>query len=171
MGVAGVCGWYGSASEFLLVTIYLYCDLFGLRFHSNSMTENHFMALKVLTVNLTAAIVDYKCWEIESASLVAETNPKHPGYQHCVVLREYFICESYHGPHFALAFDDVQGSDVQSLQRTQPNKVFSSHVTKRIIKQVLLALDYLHRECHLVHTGKHVKTNLFPNEAYNLFQT
>lgn len=40
------------------------------------------------------------------------------------------------------------------MERTEPPWRFSVHVTKRIVKQTLLALDYLHRECNLVHTGK-----------------
>ena len=51
---------------------------------------------------------------------------------------------------------DVLGSNLLSLQRTQPNLAFSLQVTKRIIKQVLLALDYLYRDCGLVHRGERI---------------
>ncbi|KDR73028.1 hypothetical protein GALMADRAFT_281220 [Galerina marginata CBS 339.88] len=117
---------------------------------SDNSTEKHFLALKVLTVNMTAGIVYGKYLELSSARRVADANPNHPGYRHCLILRDSFVSDSYHGPHMSLVFD-VLGSDMLSLQRQQPNHVFPLHITKRIIKQVLLALDYLHRDCGLVH--------------------
>jgi serine/threonine-protein kinase SRPK3 len=47
------------------------------------------------------------------------------------------------------------GENIRSLRRRLPNgqRIFPVAVAKRIIKQTLLALDYLHRECGLVHTG------------------
>lgn len=114
--------------------------------------EKRFLTVKVLTVNITAGIVYDQYWELSSARRVTDANPNHPGYQHCLMLRDSFVCSSYHGPHMSLVFD-VLGSDMLSLQRKQPNRTFSLHVTKRIIKQVLLALDYLHCDCGLVHRG------------------
>lgn len=107
----------------------------------------------MLTVNITAGIVYDKYWELSSVRRVTDANPNHPGYQHCLTLLDSFVCNSYHGPHLSLVFD-VLGSDMLSLQRTQPGCAFSLHVTKRIIKQVLLALDYLHHDCGLVHRGE-----------------
>ncbi|KAH7903737.1 kinase-like domain-containing protein [Hygrophoropsis aurantiaca] len=120
------------------------------KFSNNPTTEKQFLAVKVLTVNITAGNVYDKHWELSSARRVAGADPNHPGYQHCLTLRDSFVCTSYHGPHTSLVFD-VLGSDMLSLQRAQPNRAFSLHVTKRIIKQVLLALDYIHSVCGLVH--------------------
>ncbi|KIM44308.1 hypothetical protein M413DRAFT_433710 [Hebeloma cylindrosporum] len=122
-----------------------------LGFGTGSTVWLRFLAVKVLTVNLTAGVLYDKYWALSSARRVTDANPNHPGYQHCQTLRDAFICNSYHGPHMSLAFD-VLGSNLLSLQRAQPTGVFSLHSTKRIIKQVLLALDYLHRDCGLVHT-------------------
>jgi serine/threonine-protein kinase SRPK3 len=113
------------------------------------------LAVKVLTVNLTAGVLYDKYWELSSAKRVTDANPNHPGYQHCLALRDSFICDSYHGPHMSLVFD-VLGSNLLSLQGTQPNRAFSLQVTKRIIRQVLLAVDYLYRDCGLVHRGERV---------------
>ncbi|KAF8888728.1 hypothetical protein CPB84DRAFT_1625361, partial [Gymnopilus junonius] len=81
---------------------------------------------------------------------VATMNPNHPGYQHCLILQDSLVSDSYHSPHMSLVFN-VLGSDMLSLQKTQLNHIFSLHIAKRIIKQVLLTLDYLHRDCDLVH--------------------
>jgi serine/threonine-protein kinase SRPK3 len=124
-------------------------------FQSKSAKDKQYLAAKVLTVNLTAGVLYDRYWELSSATRVTDANPNHPGYRHCLTLLDSFICNSYHGPHMSLVFD-VLGSDLLSLQRTQPNRAFSLQVTKRIIKQVLLALDYLHRDCGLVHRGERV---------------
>jgi len=100
---------------------------------------------------------------------VTAANPDHPGYQHCLTLRDAFISYSYHGPHMSLA-TDVLGSDTLTLRRVQPRRVFSVHVTKRIIKQTLLALDYLHRECGLVHTGtSNARAQIFTHDITSRF--
>ena len=146
-----VSGWQSSARRKSLLKSLL--RLFN--FRSNLTTEEHFLAVKVLTVNRAAGIVCDKYRELFSAREVAYANPNHSGYQHCLILHYSFVCDSYHGPHISLVFD-VLGSDILSLRRKQPNHAFSLHVTKRIVKQVLLALDYLHRDCSLVHTGERI---------------
>lgn len=107
----------------------------------------------MLTVNLTAGVLNDEYYELSSTERVTNANPKHPGYQHCLTLHDSFICDSHHGPHMSLVFD-VLGSNLLSLQRSQPNRVFSVQITKRTVKQVLLALDYLHHDCGLVHRGQ-----------------
>ncbi|KAJ6558290.1 kinase-like domain-containing protein [Mycena capillaripes] len=47
-----------------------------------------------------------------------------------------------------------------SLRQSQPKKRFSVQITRRIVKQILLALDYLHRECGFIHTGNKASDNL-----------
>ncbi|GLB44361.1 putative protein kinase domain containing protein [Lyophyllum shimeji] len=120
------------------------------KYSSESTTETRFMAIKVLTVNITAGIIAGKLFEIASMRRLTSANPGHPGYEHCLAIRDCFVSTSYHGPHLSIA-TDVLGSDTMNLQGKQPNSAFSVHVTKRIIKQILLALDYLHHDCGLVH--------------------
>ncbi|KAF8072141.1 kinase-like domain-containing protein [Lyophyllum atratum] len=117
---------------------------------SDSTTKTRFMAIKVLTVNFTTGCIYGQVFEIDSMQRITRANPKHPGYEHCLAMRDGFVSMSYHGPHLTIA-TDVLGSDTMNLQLRQPNSTFSVHVTKRIIKQILLALDYLHRDCGLVH--------------------
>ena len=63
------------------------------------------------------------------------------------------------GDHVSLV-TDVCGSDTLQLQESQPNGALPVHVIKRIIKHTLLGLDYLHRECGVIHTGKSQTPNV-----------
>ena len=119
----------------------------------NAYPENY-VAVKVLTVHATACVLDGLLVEADSLRTIKSANPDHPGYRHCLHLYDASYDESYHGPHICLV-TNLLGANVISLRRLQPNgrAVIPVAVTKRIIKQTLLALDYLHRECKLVHTG------------------
>jgi serine/threonine-protein kinase SRPK3 len=90
---------------------------------------------------------------------ITAANPEHLGYQHCLTLRDNFICSSTMGDHVSLV-TDVCDSDASQLQLSQLNGAFPVHAIKRIIKQTLLGLDYLHRECGVIHTGKSQPPNV-----------
>ena len=47
---------------------------------------------------------------------------------------------------------DALSSSLGNLREPGQNR-FTLPVAKRVTKQVLLALDYLHRECGYIHTG------------------
>ncbi|KAF9471267.1 kinase-like protein [Pholiota conissans] len=140
---------YGSSSSVWLVRSdeYVYVHYFA-------EAKTRYLAAKVLTVK--SSIVpepwdpDAPC-ELMSAIRICMENPKNPGYAHCIRFHDSFVCQSRHGYHSTFLFD-AMGSDMATLQAKQPNRAFSSLVTKRIVKQVLLALDYIHRECDRVHT-------------------
>ncbi|KAK0209890.1 kinase-like domain-containing protein [Armillaria fumosa] len=64
---------------------------------------------------------------------------------------DHFSIDSSFGTHSCLILE-VLGMSIEELtRRTLPNK-FPIHMCKRIIKGVLLGLDFLHRECGIVHT-------------------
>ncbi|KAI0265562.1 kinase-like domain-containing protein [Gloeopeniophorella convolvens] len=109
-----------------------------------------YVAIKVLSVNETSGIVDNLVCEMDIMRLVTSKNPAHPGYKHCITLREWFLASSYHGPHICMVTDPL-GWTLEDLQFFQPGHTFTLPVTKRIVKQLLLAIDYLHRECAAMH--------------------
>jgi serine/threonine-protein kinase SRPK3 len=114
-----------------------------------------YVAVKVLTVNATAGVLKGFLGEVDILKTVMKARPDHPGFRHCLHLYDAFIANSFHGPHICLV-TNLLGKSLVSLRRVQPNGkgAFPIVLSKRIIKQTLLALDYLHRECDLVHTGE-----------------
>ncbi|KAH7905119.1 kinase-like domain-containing protein [Hygrophoropsis aurantiaca] len=132
-------GWAGYSSVWLART------------HKNAYPAKY-VAVKVLTVNATAGVIYDKLYEHKALKIIKKANPNHPGYKHCLHLRDSFIAKSCHGPHLCFV-TDVLGWDMVALRGLQANgRAFPVGLAKRIVKQTLLALDYLHRECNLVHT-------------------
>ena len=99
-------------------------------------------------MNATAGIL-YKF--LDEFEFLTAADSDHPGYKHCITLRDSFLVHSKHGPLIYLV-TDVLGMDLSYLRHSQD--AFPTSVVKRITRQTLLALDYLHRECHIVHTGE-----------------
>lgn len=85
-------------------------------------------------------------------------NLDHPGWKHCVQLNEVFsysVHDQKSGPeylsnHVVFSFE-VLGPTLNDLRQTfVPARLPLSYV-KTIAKQILLALDYIHEECGIVH--------------------
>jgi serine/threonine-protein kinase SRPK3 len=153
-------GWGAYSSVWLAESQGCVLPLFGFSLHLSFAAINHrcnkihtrYQALKLLTVAATSDLVDDKFPEFDNLVRVTTRNPSHPSYHHCTsFLGRMFVRDKY--PHFCFVFEPM-GTNLLLLQRQQPGKVFSLAVTKRIVKQILLALDYTHTECHLVHTGR-----------------
>jgi serine/threonine-protein kinase SRPK3 len=83
---------------------------------------------------------------------IESANPHHPGFAHCLAMQRCFILQSSAGGHICFA-TDVLGPNMMTLRSAQPNHTFPVSIAKRIIKQILLSVDYLHRECGYIHTG------------------
>jgi len=56
---------------------------------------------------------------------------------------------------------EVLGPNLLTLIRQYRHRGIPIHIVKRITKQILMGLDYLHRECNIIHT------DLKP-EVYNI---
>ena len=108
-------------------------------------------------MNATAGVVRGLLGEVDALRAIKKMNPRHPGYKHCMVIYDTFIAKSHHGPHICIV-TDVFGPDLTYIRSFLPaqRRFFPLALTQRIIKQTLLALDYLHRECKLVHTGNFI---------------
>ncbi|KAI9058590.1 kinase-like protein [Trametes sanguinea] len=111
-----------------------------------------YVAIKVLTAHATADEADELSYELELTAKMREMkHDSHPGVEHCLTLqRDYFWEHSVHGLHLCLVFDPC-GSTLEGLRYQQSPPRFPLAVVKRFMKQVLLALDFLHTRCSAVH--------------------
>ncbi|KIJ92047.1 hypothetical protein K443DRAFT_459647 [Laccaria amethystina LaAM-08-1] len=109
-----------------------------------------FVAMKILTSQATAKIVEGHSPEYDVFRSIEYTNPNSPGFNHCLTLRQCFIAGSAAGGHICFVTDALSSS-LANLRSPGQNR-FTLPIAKCKTKQVLLALDYLHRECRYIHT-------------------
>ncbi|KAF8179859.1 kinase-like domain-containing protein [Pholiota molesta] len=72
-----------------------------------------------------------------------------PGRKHIATLLDDFTITDHHGPHLCLVFEAL-GSFKDSVY--SPGARLPLAAVRNIARQALLALDFLHRECKIVHT-------------------
>jgi serine/threonine protein kinase len=121
------------------------------KYSDRSAETRTFVALKILTSQATARVVAGSSPEYDVYKKIMSTNPDNPGFNHCLTIRRCFITKSAAGGHICFVLDPLSSS-LAELRPLGQNR-FTVPTAKRIIKQVLLALDYLHRECGYIHTG------------------
>jgi len=107
------------------------------------------VALKVVrsAAHYTETAVD----EIKLLNKIVQANPSHPGKKHVVSLLDSFEHKGPNGTHVCMVFE-VLGENLLGLIKRWNHRGIPMPLVKQITKQVLLGLDYLHRECGIIHT-------------------
>jgi serine/threonine-protein kinase SRPK3 len=109
--------------------------------------EGRYAAVKILSAHATQVQLQLsdELGFLQSVRDLARES-RHPGRAHIVALLDNFQVSSTQGRHLCLVH--------------KPMGIFSKidgglpvPLVKVVAKQLLLALDFLHRECHMVHTG------------------
>lgn len=110
---------------------------------------NRHVALKVVksALHYTETAED----EIKLLQAVVSSNPRHPGFRHVVSLLDHFRHHGPNGSHVCMVFE-VLGENLLGLIKRYQYRGVPDHIVRQISKQVLLGLDYLHRECGIIHT-------------------
>ncbi len=121
------------------------------QYRDRSAETTTFVALKILTSQAAAQIVTGHSPEFDVFKKIETINPNSPGFSHCLTLRHCFTAKSPAGDHICFVTEPLSSS-LANLRSSGQNR-FPLPIARRIIKQVLLALDYLHRECRYIHTG------------------
>lgn len=114
----------------------------------DSETGMH-VALKVVrsATHYTETALD----EIKLLNKVVQANVNHPGRKHVVSLLDSFNHKGPNGVHVCMVFE-VLGENLLGLIKRWNHRGIPMALVKQITKQVLLGLDYLHRECGIIHT-------------------
>lgn len=114
--------------------------------------DNHtgkHVALKVVrsAAHYTETAID----EIKLLNKIVAAKPNHPGRKHVVSLLDSFEHKGPNGTHVCMVFE-VLGENLLGLIKRWNHRGIPMPLVKQITKQVLLGLDYLHRECGIIHT-------------------
>ncbi|KAK4690357.1 serine/threonine-protein kinase SRPK3, partial [Lecanoromycetidae sp. Uapishka_2] len=107
------------------------------------------VALKVVrsAAHYTETAVD----EIKLLNKVVQASQTHPGKKHVVSLLDSFEHKGPNGTHVCMVFE-VLGENLLGLIKRWNHRGIPMPLVKQITKQVLLGLDYMHRECGIIHT-------------------
>ncbi|KAG7925499.1 hypothetical protein KL925_004514 [Ogataea polymorpha] len=111
--------------------------------------ENRHVAMKV--VRSAKSYRETAIDEIKLLSKINHTDPQHPGHRHLIKLLDYFDHQGPNGTHICMVFE-VLGENLLSLIRRYKHKGLPIKFVKQIAKQILLASDFLHRQCGIIHT-------------------
>ncbi|KAM4060995.1 kinase [Hirsutella rhossiliensis] len=116
---------------------------------SRDNSNGKHVALKVVrsAAHYTETAID----EIKLLSKIVQANPDHPGRKHVVSLLDSFEHKGPNGTHVCMVFE-VLGENLLGLIKRWNHRGIPMPLVKQITKQVLLGLDYLHRECGIIHT-------------------
>lgn len=89
--------------------------------------------------------------EIKLLKRISYNDCIHRGKKHVIAFLDSFIHEGPNGSHVIMVFE-VLGENLLSLIRKYKHRGIPVIYVKQIAKQMLLALDYLHRETGVIHT-------------------
>ncbi|KAJ3379773.1 serine/threonine protein kinase, CMGC group [Lobulomyces angularis] len=107
------------------------------------------VALKVVksAQHYTETAID----EIKLLEKCCTANPASKHKHFVVELLDWFKHRGPNGSHVCMAFE-VLGPNLLTLIRKYQHKGIEIPIVKRIAKQVLMGLDYLHRDASIIHT-------------------
>jgi len=116
---------------------------------SRDTESGRHVALKVVrsAAHYTETAID----EIKLLNKIVQANPNHPGRKHVVSLLDSFEHRGPNGVHVCMVFE-VLGENLLGLIKRWNHRGIPMPLVKQITKQVLLGLDYLHRDCGIIHT-------------------
>ena len=122
-----------------------------------SASEPSYKAIKILDQDCYGG--EHDIFELEIMKCLRDGNPDHPGYQHVLILLDQFV---YNG-HVCLVMEPL-ADDMKSFSLFFPGVKIDGPVIKRIMRQLLFALDYVH-SLGIIHTGE-LRYVSFPSCGY-----
>ena len=118
---------------------------------AHSFRDNRLVALKILRADSTKTRNQPK--ESDILRSLADGNPDHPGHEHIVKILDSFTHSGPNGDHDCIVFEAL-GESVLDFQRRCEDGRLPLEMVRPIARQLLLALDYIHSSCRLIHTGE-----------------
>jgi len=91
--------------------------------------------------------------ETEHSKIIFNANPSHEGLDFIRAPGDEFLIMGQGGTHFCLVYEPMRET-LFKLQHRLRRKRLAPPLFKFFIYCLLQAVDYLHTECNLIHTGK-----------------
>jgi serine/threonine protein kinase len=113
------------------------------------LTDKTFVALKV--VKSAAHYTETALDEIKLLKCVRQSDEKDPFREKCVQLLDDFKISGVNGTHVCMVFEVLGHNLLKFIIRSNYQGIPLYNV-KRIMKQVLEGLHYLHTKCKIIHT-------------------
>lgn len=111
--------------------------------------KNCHVAMKI--VRSAKRYTDTAIDEIKLLDKVTSSEIHHPGHEHVIQLLDTFTHQGPNGVHVCMVFE-VLGENLLGLIRRYKHRGIPVVFVKQIAKQLLAALDFLHRMCGVIHT-------------------
>jgi hypothetical protein len=125
-------------------------DAIAPRSINTELRERKYVALKIFTRSEGETCRD----EFRTYKAIEEANRLHRGHPYLRTALDMFTIELPEGrPHYCLVQKPLWDTWADLLHRV-PTRRYSQALLKDSLRQLLQALDCLHRNCKLVHTGK-----------------
>ncbi|KAG6204243.1 hypothetical protein E4U35_003550 [Claviceps purpurea] len=118
---------------------------------ANDLKFQRYVALKLLRVECYTST--QQIFEREILEKIREVSREslHEGRKHVLPLIEHFTHRGPNGQHVCLTFD-VQGHHLYFQAAQYKDGKLPVKTVKEIVRQLLTGLDFLHRECGVIHT-------------------
>lgn len=95
-------------------------------------------------------------------------NSNHQGRHYVLSALDPFKHNGPHGEHVCFVFD-VMGYHLGFQAAKYEDGRLPVSSVKSVARQLLLGLDFLHRECGIIHTGTKTKLMILILKKYSLF--
>ena len=121
-----------------------------------SFRDNKLVAMKVMVGDMTCPEVRGGWDELGNLMTLRVTNPQAPGFGHvchCQLL-DSFTHEGPNGNHTCLIIEAMNLSMFDVFRSSGRGVSLPLPLVKRVCSHILLALQYMHEECGIVHTGE-----------------
>jgi serine/threonine protein kinase len=113
--------------------------------------EDKYVAVKVNASSLASRRVPPKN-KVGIMNHISRVNPNHKGRHFVKKLSDSFLINETSGSHVCLVLEALR-EPLWLYRRRYINNVIPPDILKILVQMILHALDYLHTECHIIHTG------------------
>ena len=90
--------------------------------------------------------------ELHNTQVITNANREHEGWSFVRTLLDNFMIAGPQGDHVCLVFEPLR-EPLWLLNERFEGSTIPSNLLKIMVQMMLHGLDYLHRDCHIVHTG------------------